>query len=583
MKTSIWRCMLFAAAMTAATATAAPGSTVIVQDGTAQAVIVLQPDASEQLAGAVAEMQRVVQEASGATLEIVERAQPKRTAIHIGRTPTVISLELDLGDLDGDGFVIRFPDKHTVVILGATDWGTEFGVYEFLERYMGVRWLMPGPDGVYIPEMKTIAVPTEPVRNQPAFYSRKFFGLRLKSQQRWARRNRLHSRIEFHHQLHRLFPRSDVEEHPDFFPIRDGKRHFPPADTHFKCWQPCFSAPGIVEEATRRIVAHFDEHPDAESYSFGVTDSGGHCQCDACTAQDPGRKNMVNRDHLSDRYFTWVNAVIEGVLKHHPDKWFGCLAYSEIFEPPDRVKVHPRMIPYMTYDRMQWIVPDARAAAEELTQRWAQASPVVGWYDYIYGAAYLVPRVYPHVMAEYYRFAYENGVRGLTAEAYPNFGEGPKLYVSLKLQWDPAQDVDTLLDEWYNLAVGREAAPYVKKYYDHWEDFWTKRIRDSRWLPKGRQYLPFNMPTYLEDVTLAEIAQSRKWLESAVAAATAKGPSQAPASRLRILRVVSRRVSTSDPHPHTQFRGSSARLDGTRHPTDSERCHATPVGQGEFP
>ncbi|NLF69982.1 MAG: DUF4838 domain-containing protein [Candidatus Anammoximicrobium sp.] len=502
----------------------AQGRTEIVHQGVPRAVLVLQPNASEQLQEAAGEMQRLIQQASGAKLEFGERGGDEVTEIHLGRTPAVESLGIDLAGLDGDGFVIQFPDARTIVVRGPTDWGTEFGIYEFLERYVGVRWLMPGPDGTHVPPQATIAVPREPVREQPAFFSRKYFGLRLDDQQRWARRNRLHSRIEFHHQLYGLFPRSDIQKHPDFFPLRNGERYLPPPDRYHAGWQPCFTAPGIVDAAVERIAAFFDAHPEAESYSLGVTDSGGHCQCDRCRALDAGRKNMVGRDHLSDRYFTWVNAVIDGVLKRHPDKWFGCLAYSEIFEPPDRVKIHPRMIPYMTYDRMQWIDPEARQASEELTRRWAQASPVVGWYDYIYGAAYLVPRVYPHVMGEYYRFAHQNGVRGLTAEAYPNFGEGPKLYVSLKLQWDPTRDVDQLLEEWYEAAVGPQAAPYVKKYYDHWEDFWTRRIRDSAWWTKGRQYLPFHSPSYLRDVTAAEVAQCRHWLELALS--HAGSPSQ---------------------------------------------------------
>lgn len=489
----------------------------IVEDGQPRAAIVLQSDASEQLAEAVGEMRALIARASGADVPLVAEAPEGAVAIHVGRTPVVETLGLDLGDLDGDGFLIQVPDDRTIVMVGPTDWGTEFGIYEFLERYLGVRWLMPGEDGTWVPEMRTITVPAEPVRDEPAFFSRKFFGLRLPEQRLWAQRNRLHSRVEFHHQLYRLFPQSDIEQNPLFFPVRGGERYLPPAQTHYMGWQPCFTAPGIVEAAVERIVAHFDEHPEEESYSLGVTDGMGYCECDNCRALDPGRKNMVNRDHLTDRYLTWANAVVEGVLEHHPDKWFGFLAYSAIFEPPDRVEMHPRLIPYMTYDRMQWIVPEAREASRELTHRWAQAAGTVGWYDYIYGAAYLVPRVYPHLMGEYYRFGHESGVRGLTAEAYPNFGEGPKLYVSLRLQWDPYQDVDALLDEWYTLAVGEEAAPFVRRYYDHWEDFWTRRILDSRWYAHGRQYLPFNVPTYLEDVTLEEIAQSREWLEAAVA------------------------------------------------------------------
>ena len=43
--------------------------------------------------------------------------------------------------------MIRGVDAKHVVIAGPTPYGTEFGVCEFLERYVGGRRLMPGPYG----------------------------------------------------------------------------------------------------------------------------------------------------------------------------------------------------------------------------------------------------------------------------------------------------------------------------------------------------------------------------------------------------------------------------------------------------
>ena len=204
------------------------------------------------------------------------------------------------------------------------------------------------------------------------------------------------------------------------------------------------------------------------------------------------------------------------MLNEYPDKWFGCLAYSEVAQAPSRVKVNPRIIPYMTYDRMKWIDPELEADGHRMTEKWQAASPVLGWYDYIYGSAYCVPRVWFHVMGGYYRYAHAHGVRALYAEAYPNWGEGPKLYVSLKLQWDPNRDVDELLREWYVRTVGPEAADDLAAYYAHWEDFWTRRILESKWFTKRGQYLRFNSPEYLADVTDGDMATSRKLLESVV-------------------------------------------------------------------
>ncbi|NOX53634.1 MAG: DUF4838 domain-containing protein [Planctomycetes bacterium] len=517
----------------------------IVEHGEARSVVVVGNEADAQTRDAAELLVEYVQRASGAKLRVLsaedatsgitarpgplepngakKRADAARDSgrvpvtIHVGRDPYVEGLGLKRDSLDDDGFLIKVSDSSNVVIVGPTPWGTEFGVCEFLERFVGVRWLMPGPDGEDVPKRRAIEVPVgTDIRSEPAFFSRQFSGLVGAVQTNWARRNRMHGRVSFHHNLLNLFPPSKyAKTHPEFFPIRSGKRYIPPND-HTHGWQPCFSAPGIVEEAARTICRYFDQHPEATSYSLGVTDSSGHCQCERCRAQDPPEPNFLGRRNVSDRYYAWCNRVVERVLEKHPDKWFGCLAYSEVAQPPSRIKVHPRIIPYMTYDRMKWADPDLRAEGERLTRWWHRTSPVVGWYDYIYGTPYCVPRVWFHLMADYLRFAQANGVRAFYAEAYPNWGEGPKLYATLKLLWDPHQDVDVLLRDWYVRAVGPDAADALAEYYTLWEDFWTRRVLNSAWFTQGGQYLRFNNPSYLAEVTKPDIRRSRELLERAV-------------------------------------------------------------------
>jgi hypothetical protein len=248
----------------------------------------------------------------------------------------------------------------------------------------------------------------------------------------------MHGKIHFHHNLINLFPPEQyTKTHPEFFPILNGKRYLPP-DNKTHAWQPCFSAAGIVEEAIKNICKYFSEHPKKTSYSLGVNDSRGHCECDKCLTNT--KKNFLGIRDNSDKYFAWANAVVKGVLKKYPDKWFGCLAYSDVAQPPAKISVHPRIIPYMTYDRLKWVHRKFEVPGKKITKLWRKKSSTLGWYDYIYGTPYLIPRVYFHKMADYYRYGYGNGVRAMYAEAYPNWGEGPKLYVALKLQWNPKLD-----------------------------------------------------------------------------------------------------------------------------------------------
>jgi len=490
----------------------------LVRDGAPRAVVVLSAESAAALRPAAELLVKYVQRSTGAELPVVleSAAPPARqpVTIHLGLDAYAKALGLGVEKLDGDGFVIRGVDQRNVVIAGPTPDGTQFGVCEVLERYLDVRWLLPGPDGDDVPPRRSLEIPVGELRQEPALFSRLFSGLVGEAQMTWARRNRMHDRVHFHHNLVNLFPPEKyTRTHPEFFPIRDGKRYLP-KNSGVHGWQPCFSAPGIVDEAIKNICQYFHDHPEAASYSLGVNDSSGHCQCAACQARDPGGKNFLGFRDCSDRYFEWCNKVVEGVLKQYPDKVFGCLAYSEVGQAPSRVKIHPRIIPFMTYDRMKWIDAEIRSDGQRMTRRWHEACPLLGWYDYIYGSPYCLPRVWFHEMADYYRFGYANGVRAMYAEAYPNWGEGPKLYVSLKLQWDPRQDVDALLGDWYRRAVGPDAAGDLAAYYAHWEDFWTRRILASPWFSKAGQYLAFYRPAYLADVSEEEIVRSRQLLES---------------------------------------------------------------------
>ncbi len=486
----------------------------LVREGQAVAVIVVDASASGQVKAAAQLLAEYVERATGARLPVGNALPPEGAVLCVGRGTAWQTPEQT--DLDEDGFDIAFPDARTVVIAGPTDWGTEFGVYEFLERYVGVRWLLPGEHGDDVPTAHSLAVSPEPVRQAPAIFSRLFSGLPGEAQTTWARRNRMRGRVSFHHYLLHLFPpETYTASHPEFFPILNGKRFLPP-DNNAHHWQPCFTAPGIVEEAIKNIIDYFEANPAATSYSLGANDSSGYCQCEQCLARLSGDKNFLGRVDYSDLYYDWANQVIEGVLERFPDKWFGCLAYSEVAAPPQHTSVHPRLIPYMTYDRMKWKDAELREAGEALTRDWNARSPLLGWYDYIYGSPFCLPRVWFHHMADYYRFGYANGVRAMYAEAYANWGEGPKLYLSLKLQWDPNADIDALLEEWYLRCVGEEAAPFLKQYYAHWEDFWTRRVLDSGWFTKQGQYLAFHDPGYLRDITREDIEKSRHWLEAAV-------------------------------------------------------------------
>lgn len=496
----------------------APAELTVVRDGQPLATAVLAPDAETQTTAAASLLVDYLQQSTGATLPIATAAADG-LKLHVGRSAYVDGLGLQLDQLDDDGFVLQGIDAANYVLAGPTPWGTEFAVTEFLERYVGVRWLLPGEHGTDVPQRTTLRVPSAAVRLEPALFSRLLSGLRGEAQSTWARRNRMHGRVSFHHNLLKLFPPSKYfATHPEFYPILNGERYQPTSDTDPR-WQPNFSAPGIVDEAVKNICQFFRDNPQATSYSLGINDGRGYDESPESLARESGGKNRLGLRDVSDSYYLWCNQVIEGVLKEFPDKWFGCLAYSNVFDPPQQVKVSPRLIPYMTYDRMRWIDPELREMGHAWQEQWQQMSPVLGWYDYAYGSPYCLPRVYPHQMQRYLTYGRDHGVRAHYAEIYPNWGEGPKPYLFLRLQWNPDLDVEAALDEWYERCVGPAAAPLLKEYYAIWERFWTKDIMTSPWFTKTGQYLAFSSPAYLAIVKEADVYRSRQLLDECLAKA----------------------------------------------------------------
>ena len=58
---------------------------------------------------------------------------------------------------------------------------------------------------------------------------------------------------------------------------------------------------------------------------------------------------------------------------------------------------------------------------------------------------------------------------GINGETSHNWAEAPKYYLMARLYWNPDVDVDALLAEWYELAVGTEAAGYLAGYFSLWD------------------------------------------------------------------------------------------------------------------
>ena len=459
--------------------------------------------------------------------ELLIRCLKKST----GRTPAVQSEQGEphirlavgqTGNADPESFRIDFPAKGKAVITGATPLAVRHGVCEFLERFYGVRWLMPGEAGEYIPENVRPDFPGKAIVMSPRYRIRTFaFTHKLKPHYDWAARNRgifhgdfgtLQERPWFQHNLWRLLPQEDyTKTNPEFFPVREpGGPRFLPEKGNNIYWQDCFTAPGIRDAFVRAVQENFRRHPGLYSVSLGVNDGGRYCRCENCLKADAasGRDSM-NYEIRSRSYLDCMDEVARRC--HAPGRTFGFLAYHDLRTPPQGRSYHPSLVPFLTYERLYWADPKFRREDQTLTSAWVRTCGSAGWYDYLEYRHFLIPKISLNVMPEALKWGAANGVKYYYSEAYPadDWHTGPMLWLILKLTWDPSLSADALLKDWCTAAVGKEAAVPLEKYYRACSDYWEKELPGTPYFQQHRQYLPFGSSGYLEPVT-AEWLDARK-------------------------------------------------------------------------
>ena len=253
-------------------------SVVLAENGQAKAVIVVPPEARPTAAFAAKELQQFLNEATGAKFQIVKAAPA-------GAFPIIVGAGVDVSKFPRDGFVLK-NDGKSIIIAGRDDekcsprgsrlqgdyWerATLFAVYDFLERFVGAKFVFPGEGGTAIPEHKVLKVPFMDIFERPDNISRSVswaagkwfdnkdvdFNKRLNNY-----RNRMQTAyIPNCHGLGRLgYIERFGKEHPEYFALRpNGTRSNSLAERHGG--QLCWSS-NVKEEI----------YKDAKAYLTGVS------------------------------------------------------------------------------------------------------------------------------------------------------------------------------------------------------------------------------------------------------------------------------------------------------------------------
>ncbi len=359
---------------------------------------------------------------------------------------------------------------------------------DFARRFLGVDALFPGDLGRVVRPPARLVVPLGLHLENPAYLHRHWSGYAGAGGPGWRlRASGGGGRFRFHHNLYNLINPARHADHPEYFPVinpgrlnhpmyshlKPGER-FVPAPGQTTYWQPCTSHPDVLRIAVETIDAYFTANPKATSYSLGVNDSGGFCNCPRCLADSPPGVEPAGDAANGYRMYRFYNAIAEQVAVKHPDVRLGFLIYSDLSDwYPEQL--HPLLMPYLTLSFADCWDPAYKERLYAHISRWGSIAHQIGIYEYFYGYGFMIPRLYLHAFAEGLRFAHAHGARGFYAEAYPAWGlDGPKLWVAEKLLWNPELEVAPLLDTWCRELFG-DAAPAMRAYFDYLEAAWANQ------------------------------------------------------------------------------------------------------------
>jgi hypothetical protein len=410
-----------------------------------------------------------------------QRLTPGRSAdAYVGRCEDVKAQKLGL-NLPREGYDIRLVDGKLFIVgddesgspfVGNKRTGTLFGVYDFLERDMGITWIWPGETGEDVPKSSSLLVPPFERRAAPklifrclkfsaAYPEPKSFKLKLA---RWFKRMRLSNTTKtwYGHSWGRYVDKKTRKEHPEWFALWNGKRQGP----HY-----CTSNKEFRDFIARRCLED-PKNKGCSIVSISPNDGYGFCECAKCRALDPpGTDYSKSVPNLSNRHWAYANYVARKVAETKPDLGVGMIAYTAYQQPPsDIAKFADNLYTQLCYSQAYFIKPDKKRKFLSNLEKWGRKGLKFTMYEY-WGMHYWLdlPYIFTSQLKESMPILHKAGLSGMKSEAAKNFAtQGPNYYLGAHLMWDPEMDGEVVLKRFY--AAFGPAAKHVRRYYETFEN-----------------------------------------------------------------------------------------------------------------
>lgn len=499
--------------------------------------IVVADEAIPSEVYAAQELQGTLKEATGVELPIVDKTDRPDRHVYVGPSRALeaspIGFKTDELGPEDLRIVIR---GRNIAIAGGRTRGTLYGVYVFLEDYLGVRFLTT--DHTYVPKVGLYRVvgPVDRSYRPPLTMRWSYYG-EINRDAVFAARRRINTvggdpklggksgQQLINHTFLSLIPSQKYgKEHPEYYALRDGKR-LAQVDNDAFGTEPCLTNPDVLRIVTERVLAQLAEHPEWENVSVSQNDNPLNCQCPNCKAIDDREGTPMGT------LLTFVNAVADAVAEKYPNVKVGTLSYWYTRKPPKTIKPRPNVQIQLCSIECCVIHPinDPKCPLNVEFCRdmneWGKLTDQIFIWNYNTNFSnYLLPCPNLRVIEPNIRYFVANGAKGIFMQAAGN-AQGAELsdlrnYIISGLLWDPARSGERLMDEFIDLHYGRAGVPirrFIELTHDNAE---AKGIHRNCFGQAGDYALDADiakagLAAFDEAMSLADSEQVRQRVEKA--------------------------------------------------------------------
>lgn len=446
-------------------------------------------DADECVRFASGELQKYLYKSTGVCIPLFsDKCNRRGREIHIGcARGNDYKVYLDSSIYSDEAFMIKKVNDD-LVIIGNSSRGTLYGVYYFLDKYIGFRCLANDTE-VYNKKDEIEVTEDEikdfPFEHRDVYWSCAFDG-------NFASKNYLNSNLadlsirkggkrkwyNFHHSFGDLIsPNEYFDSHPEYFSLIDGKR----IKEHTEL---CLSNDEVYEIVYKKVKEWIMQNPDCDVFSVAQDEWMGHfermaCECDNCKKIDEKYQSQ------SGSIITFVNRLARQLKEDgYNDKLIHTFAYQYSRKPPVDLIPLDNIIVRLTNIECSWDKSLEEGSRDKTSRNALFLKDLINWSKickrlYIWDYAvnyrnYLLP--FPCIRSMYKNInLYKRiGVKGLLMEGNFSHGGGGyfdelKSYITSRLMSFDNRELDEIIKEFCDGYYGK-ASPYCIEYLNLFED-----------------------------------------------------------------------------------------------------------------